>query len=60
MAKHEVNDDAIILNSLYLYRDHLHKLRVFGSDTLEYSEILDLLSRVFELIKEYGDKVNEH
>ncbi|MBQ6627876.1 MAG: hypothetical protein IJH65_03500 [Methanobrevibacter sp.] len=60
MEPNKVNDDLIIYHSLLLYRDHLHKLRVYGSETMEYSEILDLLARVFILIKEYGDRLNEH
>jgi len=48
------NENIIIYRSLCLYRDKLIKMAQEGNDALSYSEIMDMLKSVLDLIDKYN------
>ena len=52
-----MNRDMIIYQSLLCYRDRLIKMSHEGNEALSYSEIMDMLKPVLDLIEEYKHKV---
>lgn len=50
--------NLIIYTSLCCYRDKLTDMLKHGNEALSYSEILDMLKPVLDLIEEYRCKVN--
>ena len=50
------NDEFIILQGLYLYRDKLIRMAHDGNEALAYNEILDLLKPTLDLISKYEEK----
>lgn len=50
--------ESIIYKGLCLYRDKLIKMAHEGNEALSYSEIMDLLKPVLDLIDEYKSKVS--